>query len=104
MSEENDFKWEGNPEMLAWARMNQGMDRAYAAAELGTDEVTLMDYETGKSTPMISFIGKCAKLYRRPLAAFLLPKPPKQERGYPTAIIIEYSDGRVERYPLGEEE
>lgn len=87
-----------NPELLIWARLNQGMSREVAASQMGIHAVALMEYELGTRQPMWSFIEECARVYKRPSAVFLLDEPPKQDRRVLTGIKLLYSDGTEEKH------
>lgn len=100
MSSKKDFPVKINPELLVWARLNEGLDRYQAALMLGIQDFDLERYETGAKQPSAKFLQKCAEVYRRPLAAFLLPKPPKQFRAQPTKIIIKYDDGTSKEFEI----
>ncbi len=92
-----------NPELLIWARVNQGMTRREAAHKLQVPEPELMEYELGTRSPMWSFIEKCADLYKRPRAVFLLESPPVQDRRQLVAIKALYSDGTEQEYKFEKE-
>jgi len=54
---------------------------------------------------MWSFINKCAEVYKRQSAIFLLSKPPKQDRKFLVGIKFLYSDAseeysEVKFYPI----
>lgn len=98
MSKNLDFKIEMNPELLIWARLAEGMNIEEAAEKLKIDAKELRKLELGTKKPMWSFIGKCAEIYKRQSAVFLLSSPPKQERRVPIGIKIVYSDASEERY------
>lgn len=66
-----------NPEMVAWARKSSAMPLEIAAAKLRIDPQRLNDWETGEDRPTLPQLRKLGVLYRRPLAAFYYPKPPK---------------------------
>lgn len=56
------FKWK-----LRACRVQAGLSQKEAAAELGTSEVTLISYETGKSSPNMEMGQKMSDLYGIPL-------------------------------------
>lgn len=66
-----------NPELLIWARESANYDVATAAARLDVDVERLTAWENGESHPSIAQLRRASEVYRRPLAAFFLPNPPK---------------------------
>ncbi len=64
------------PELLAWARQSAGFSLDAAAAKLRMSEDRLRSWESGDTRPTIAQLRMAAKVYRRPLAIFYLPKPP----------------------------
>ncbi len=71
------FPVEVNPAVLRWARETAG----YSVEEAGdrtADARTLEDWESGKSRPTWAAVVKLAKLYKRPVAAMLLERPPAE--------------------------
>ena len=69
-----------NPEVLRWARESINMDPAEAAERIGTSRDRLMDWEEGIEVPSIQQMRRASELYKRPLAAFYLPSPPRDFR------------------------
>ncbi len=74
-----------NPDILSWARESAGLSRDEAVAKLPinaaygkTPAERLEELESGVRSPSRPMLVKMAKLYRRPLVAFYLPKPPRQ--------------------------
>lgn len=68
------------PELLLWARQSARLPVADVAARLKAHGVTpqrLVDWESGLDRPSISQLRALAKIYKRPLAVFYLPAPPK---------------------------
>lgn len=66
------------PEVLAWARNTAGFSSpSLAAKRLSVSEATLNKWETGELQPTIKQLRAMTKLYKRPLAVLLLPRPPK---------------------------
>jgi Zn-dependent peptidase ImmA (M78 family) len=66
------------PEMLSWARRGAGFpDTASASAKLKIAEERLVAWEAGTDRPSISQLRRISELYKRPLASFYLPKPPR---------------------------
>lgn len=77
------------PELLVWARETAGLTLEAAAADIGFDDrkaVTASDrlaaMESGREEPSRSVLREMARVYRRPLVAFYLSRPPaKGKRG-----------------------
>jgi Zn-dependent peptidase ImmA (M78 family)/DNA-binding XRE family transcriptional regulator len=65
------------PELLSWARESAGLDVATAARKAGVTPERLKNWEDGYGPPSVQQLRKLARVYRRPLAAFYLPEPPK---------------------------
>ena len=100
MSKEVDFKVDMNPELLIWARLNEGMSLEDAAKKLKIEAKELRKLELGVKTPMWSFINKCAEVYKRPCAVFLLNKAPKQDRRTLVGVKLVYSDKSEEWFDI----
>ncbi len=66
-----------NPRMLEWVREKANFGLSAAARKLAIDSERLAEWERGDSRPTIPQLRKAAKLYKRPLAAFYLPEPPR---------------------------
>ena len=92
----DDFVVEVNPELLIWARLNEGINLEEAADKLSVSIEELRKLESGEVKTLKSFLNKCSKVYCRPFAAFLLERPPKQDRKYIVGIRLIYSDGSQE--------
>lgn len=65
------------PEVLKWARESSGATVKEVAKRLRTSENAVAKWESGGGKPTVRALEKLAVYYRRPLAAFFLPKPPK---------------------------
>ncbi len=65
------------PELLEWARKSARLDRAQAAHKAQLREPQLAAWEAGQGQPTISQLRKLARVYRRPLAVFYLPREPR---------------------------
>ncbi|OQY70550.1 MAG: hypothetical protein B6D45_11060, partial [Ignavibacteriales bacterium UTCHB3] len=65
------------PELLVWARTTAKFSEEKAAEKLKISVEKLKRIESGEETPSFSLAEKMSKLYRRPLAVFYLPEPPK---------------------------
>lgn len=71
-----------NAELFRWARETAGLDANAAAKALGIKPAKLEAIEQGEHEPSRPQLLKMAKVYRRPLITFYLPKPPERgERG-----------------------
>jgi Zn-dependent peptidase ImmA (M78 family)/DNA-binding XRE family transcriptional regulator len=65
------------PELLIWARKSAGLTLTDVAKKTQVSEDKLNEWETGKSKLSVSQLRKLAKVYKRPIAVFYLPEPPK---------------------------
>lgn len=65
------------PEVLAWARDSYGLDLATASKRVGVSVEKLVAWESGEEKPSVAKARQLAKIYKRPLAVFYLPAPPK---------------------------
>lgn len=66
------------PKVLLWARESMGLGIQEIAKKLQVSENTLEKWESGQKKPTLTQIEKLAKIYKRPLAVFFLPKPPEE--------------------------
>lgn len=66
------------PELLRWARESAGLGLQLAAKRIGTSPERLAKWEEGQLNPTVRQLRECARVYRRPLAAFFLPTPPEE--------------------------
>jgi transcriptional regulator with XRE-family HTH domain len=66
-----------NHEMLTWARKTAGLDVDQASRKAGVPVERLASWESGDSRPTINQLRNLAQAYKRPLAVFYLPKPPR---------------------------
>jgi Zn-dependent peptidase ImmA (M78 family)/transcriptional regulator with XRE-family HTH domain len=66
-----------NPEVLRWARESVEISVGEAAARIKEEESVILAWEAGTSQPTIGPLRELSEFYRRPLAAFLLAKLPK---------------------------
>ena len=67
-----------NPALLVWARTSLGKSSSEVASELRVNEKKVQDWESGEEKISLSEMEKVARMYKRPLAAFFLPAPPKE--------------------------
>src|SRR5262245_28577141 len=68
-----------NPELLVWARETAGFSAGLAADRLKIPADRLEAWERGEARRSLVQLRKSGRLYRRPLAAFYLPRPPAAE-------------------------
>ncbi len=67
------------PSILIWARESLGLTVTEVAAKLDKERDIVQQWENGKSSPTLSQLEKLAyNIYKRPLAVFFLPQPPKE--------------------------
>ena len=67
-----------NPDVLRWARENAGYAIAEVARRLRTSEDRVRAWEQrSQRRPTLGQLRKIAAMYRRPLALFYLPEPPR---------------------------
>jgi len=72
------------PTVLIWARKSIGMDIDDVAKRIkGVTATRIGNWEKGKEMPTFSQLKRLSFIYKRPLAAFLLPAPP-EEPPFPT--------------------
>ena len=65
------------PALLEWARRTAGLSLESAAARLKIPPDLLAAWEVGSERPSVPKARLLAKLYKRPLAVFYLPEPPR---------------------------
>ncbi len=65
------------PVVIKWARESAGFSVVDAAKKIGRSVDDINAWESGDSKPTIAQARKASKVYKRPLAVFYLPKPPK---------------------------
>ena len=66
-----------NPEVLKWARESAHISVEEVARRLKVKPEKIRMWESGKAYPTIRQMETCTTLFRRPLAVFFLPEPPK---------------------------
>ena len=64
-------------ELLVWARESAGLSHQAAAKKVPVKTEKLIQWESGARRPTIAQLRKLANAYKRPLAVFYLPEPPK---------------------------
>lgn len=65
------------PELLVWARKAAGVDLEVAAKKAAVPPERLESWESGSARPTVNQLRKLANAYKRPIAAFFLPKAPR---------------------------
>ena len=63
--------------LIRWARTSAGMDLQQAAHKAAVKEEKLQAWEEGTEQPTIKQLRTLGEIYRRPLAVFFLPEPPR---------------------------
>lgn len=63
--------------LLIWARENAGFSVEQAARKISVKPGRLESWEQGAARPTVIQLRKLAQAYKRPLAVFYLPEPPK---------------------------
>ena len=66
-----------NPAMLRWARETRGYSLEVAAGSLDVEKDLLEKAERGEDRLSFAQLRKAADKYKRPLAVFFLPEPPR---------------------------
>lgn len=66
------------PALLVWARERAGFSVADAAEKAHLAPHVLAAWEKGEAQPTIVQLRKLGDVYKRPLAVFFLPEPPKE--------------------------
>ncbi len=82
------------PGVLKWARESIGLPLEIAAKRLGIKPDTLAAMEQGSKQITMAKIRQMAKHYDRPLIAFFLPAPPREEETVPDFRIIHEGERR----------
>jgi transcriptional regulator with XRE-family HTH domain len=65
------------PEVIKWARESAGFSPDDAALKIGRPLDDITAWESGEKKPTIPQARTASKVYKRPLAVFFLPHPPK---------------------------
>jgi Zn-dependent peptidase ImmA (M78 family)/DNA-binding XRE family transcriptional regulator len=65
------------PELLRWARESSGLALETAAKKAGVKREKLEQWEQGPLMPTLRQLRMLANVYKRPLAVFYLPEPPR---------------------------
>ncbi len=66
-----------DPSLLIWARESAGLSDAKVASKIGVDKEKIKAWENGVVHPSIAQLRRLAKIYKRALAIFFLPEPPR---------------------------
>ena len=65
------------PEMLVWARRSAGYGIEAVAKKVGVKTEQVSSWESGEARPTIRQLRNLADMYKRPIAVFYLPEPPR---------------------------
>lgn len=65
------------PDVLVWARETARLTIPVAAKKMNVSEDRLSSWEAGEARPTVAQMRKASEVYKRPLAVFYLPQPPK---------------------------
>lgn len=65
------------PELLVWARKHTGLTVEQAAKKVQVKPDRLESWEKGEKRPTLRQLRKLGSVYKRPMAVFYLPEPPK---------------------------
>lgn len=65
------------PSLLVWAREDIGLTIDEAAKKVAVSPGRLTSWEAGESVPSVAQLRRLASAYKRPLAVFFLPEPPR---------------------------
>ncbi len=65
------------PSVMKWARERARLDVSTAAHKLGRPEDDIVRWESGEKRPTFAQAKKASEVYKRSLAVFYLPEPPK---------------------------
>lgn len=71
------------PELLFWARRSASLELDEAARRAHVRPEALTSWEAGQSKPTIPQLRELARVYKRPLAVFYLPEPPRDFQALP---------------------
>lgn len=67
-----------DPALLRWARESSGLDPERAAKKIGVQESRLAEWESAERHPTPRQLENIADAYKRPLATFFMPEPPRE--------------------------
>ena len=83
------------PAVIKWARKKAHYDLEVASKKIGVKLEKLKKWENGKSLPTMTQARKMSQVYRRPLAVFYLPHPPKD---FPLLKDFRTVEGKAPKY------
>src|ERR1035437_249628 len=83
------------PSVLKWAREQAGMNITIAAEQIGRSENEIDEWEKGVSLPSLAQARKISEKYKRALAVFYLPEPPKTYQTLRDYRSFNSSDGKI---------
>lgn len=89
------------PDVIKWARKSCHYNIEEAAEKIGRSSAEIEAWESGELKPTIPQAREASKVYKRPLAVFFLPRPPKDFstlrdfRKLPAGIPREYCPNLV---------
>lgn len=66
------------PKLLVWARVSAGFDIESAAKKAQVKPERLESWERGEARPTIRQLRDLGRVYKRPIAVFYLPEPPRE--------------------------
>ena len=72
-----------SPETIVWARESIGLTIEDAAKKIDVSTLDLRFWEEGVGGPTVNQLRNMARVYKRPIAAFLLEKPPAERDSLP---------------------
>lgn len=87
------------PALLGWARRSMRLEIHEAAERADVPRDVLEQWEAGAARPSMAQLRKLADLYKRPLAVFYLPTPPKD---FDAMKYLRRVGGTIERAPSPE--
>jgi transcriptional regulator with XRE-family HTH domain len=70
-----DISIQINPDVFFWLRKSSGWTQEDVSHLLGISILKVKEWEKGHDAPRLNQLKKLARAYKRPLAAFLLPRP-----------------------------
>lgn len=74
------FCTRANPMVIRWARTTLNIEPDRAAKRAGVTEAVLKAVEDGTQAATLAQLRALAELYKRPVAVFFLPQPPRKVR------------------------
>ena len=82
-------------DVIRWAREKSHYNLETAAKKIGASAEKLQEWESGKNLPSMTQARKMSQVYRRPLAVFYLPHPPKD---FPLLKDFRTVEGKAPKY------